>query len=314
MLEILRVAKAMSTLVPEAADDKDFFAHARAAFNQEFEEMNTDIHSLALFLHPLCKKLAVHASIKNRTFDGLCMTALGIAKKWNWTKQRATELVANLRLYFHGTLPFNGSHKDALTYWEGLTISADQYPLKTLAIILFRVVPHSADVERLFSNLGGIHGTKRCNLSVSTFEALGKLRSHYISKAKESRRLSGLPTRRKHAHMHTQSTPGINTETAIIVSDDPVADELCEAVLDTSDGTTELEQAFSSIEAALSEFGKEVDAAWRGGGIEAAKNYELAELESIEKGLLPAPLTKEVEIFAEGSGEGSAWNESDLLK
>ncbi|KAG2368929.1 hypothetical protein BDR07DRAFT_1198175, partial [Suillus spraguei] len=48
-----------------------------------------------------------------------------------------------------------------------------------LAITLFSIVPHAADVERLFSDLGGIQGVKRCNLTVRTFETLGKLRNNY---------------------------------------------------------------------------------------------------------------------------------------
>ncbi|KAG2064222.1 hypothetical protein BDR04DRAFT_1181032, partial [Suillus decipiens] len=57
---------------------------------------------------------------------------------------------------------------------KNLPISAKTYPLKTLAITLFSIVPHAADVERLFSDLGGIQNVKRCNLTVRTFETLGK--------------------------------------------------------------------------------------------------------------------------------------------
>ncbi|KAJ6613697.1 hypothetical protein B0H10DRAFT_1692666, partial [Mycena sp. CBHHK59/15] len=52
-------------------------------------------------------------------------------------------------------------------------------PLKTLAITLFSVVPHAVEVECLFSCLSGIQGVKHCNLTVSTFETLGKLCNNY---------------------------------------------------------------------------------------------------------------------------------------
>jgi hypothetical protein len=53
------------------------------------------------------------------------------------------------------------------------------YPLKTLAITIFSIIPHSAKVEWLFSDLGGIQGVKHCNLTVCTFKTLGKLRNNY---------------------------------------------------------------------------------------------------------------------------------------
>ncbi|CAK5283387.1 unnamed protein product [Mycena citricolor] len=88
------------------------------------------------------------------------------------------------------------------------------HPLTTLAITLFSVVPHSANVERLFSGLSGIQGVKRCNLSVPTFEALGKLRNNYAFHLHQSRVAQGLPVRRQHAHMHTRTHPGIDTSLA----------------------------------------------------------------------------------------------------
>ncbi|KAG1732833.1 hypothetical protein EDB19DRAFT_1246143 [Suillus lakei] len=36
-------------------------------------------------------------------------------------------------------------------------------------------VPHAADVERLFSDMGSTQSPKCCNLSVDTFEALAKI-------------------------------------------------------------------------------------------------------------------------------------------
>jgi hypothetical protein len=41
-------------------------------------------------------------------------------------------------------------------WWENLPISGKPYSLKSLAIMLFSIVPHATDVEQLFVDLGGI--------------------------------------------------------------------------------------------------------------------------------------------------------------
>ncbi|KAG2362535.1 hypothetical protein BDR07DRAFT_1484740 [Suillus spraguei] len=84
---------------------------------------------------------------------------------------------------------------------------------RALAITLLSIVPHAADVERLFSDMGSTQSPKRCNLSVDTLEALAKIRAnlrYHTQKAVAN----GKPTRRRHAHMHTGAQPGINVEIA----------------------------------------------------------------------------------------------------
>lgn len=46
-----------------------------------------------------------------------------------------------------------------------------------MAIALASIVPHAADVERLFSDLGGIQTPRRNNMTVHTMEKTGKIRS-----------------------------------------------------------------------------------------------------------------------------------------
>jgi hypothetical protein len=158
MLELLRVGKVLAELKPDSDEDEGFFKHARAVFNQEFEAMNTEVHLLALFLHSLCKRLAINENESKRTVQAMKRATLKIATQWQWCEADAKGLLKNLEAYFHGTAPFNGSDRNALKYWENLTVSGKNYPLKRLAITLFKIVPHSAEVERLFSNLGGIQG------------------------------------------------------------------------------------------------------------------------------------------------------------
>jgi hypothetical protein len=60
------------------------------------------------------------------------------------------------------------------------------------------------------SDLGGIQSVKQCNLSVETFETLGKLCSNYAFHLYQKNHAAGKPVHHRHAHMHTCATTGIN--------------------------------------------------------------------------------------------------------
>ncbi|KAG2062985.1 hypothetical protein BDR04DRAFT_1111881, partial [Suillus decipiens] len=72
-----------------------------------------------------------------------------------------------------------------------------------------------SDVERLFSDLSGIQSVKRCNLTVCTFETLGKLCNNYSYHIHQHALAAGQLDRRKHAHMHTRNNGGIGTDLAM---------------------------------------------------------------------------------------------------
>jgi hypothetical protein len=107
---------------------------------------------------------------------------------------------------------FVGGHKDALTWWENLPTTAKKNPLKALAITIHYIVPHAAEVECLFLALGGTQSTKQCNLSVSTFETLGKLCANYSHHLYNRDCTAGKPIHHRHAHMHTRTKLGINVD------------------------------------------------------------------------------------------------------
>ncbi|KAG2062609.1 hypothetical protein BDR04DRAFT_1040100, partial [Suillus decipiens] len=65
--------------------------------------------------------------------------------------------------------PFTGGQVDRLAWCENLPVNSDAHPLKAFAIVILSIVPHAAEVEQLFSDLGGTQSAKRCNLSVRTF-------------------------------------------------------------------------------------------------------------------------------------------------
>ena len=86
-----------------------------------------------------------------------------------------------------------------------------------MAIILFSLVSHTADVKCLFSNLGGIQGVQQSQLTVRTFETLGRLHCHYTSLLCNDIERKGQTWRRTQAHTHTHKGGGINTELAIVI-------------------------------------------------------------------------------------------------
>ncbi|KAF7372617.1 DUF659 domain-containing protein [Mycena venus] len=155
MLQLLRCARTMSTVSLEAGDDEGFLTHAKATFDRRFIRIATPIHWLALFLHPLCRKLAVSQASRGHSIEFMIETALTIAKQWKWEKLRAQRLCDGLRRYHQCKFPFAGSKKDAREWWEAIP-AENHEGIRTLAIALVSIVPHSAEVERLFSDLGGI--------------------------------------------------------------------------------------------------------------------------------------------------------------
>ena len=133
----------MSCLELDYDDDLGFWAHAKAVSNQCFHAMNTPIHSLTLFLHPMCQKFAILQVASGRSFQFITKTALEIAHQWGWSEEVAKRLVDNLRQYYMCKEFLAGRQADRLDWWESLLMSARANLLKILATILLSVVPHS---------------------------------------------------------------------------------------------------------------------------------------------------------------------------
>ena len=81
-------------------------------------------------------------------------TALGIAKQWKWTKERATCLGEDLKQYYQCKGPFVGGSKNRPDWWENLLMTANKNPLKAVAITILSIVPHAGEVKHPFSALG----------------------------------------------------------------------------------------------------------------------------------------------------------------
>lgn len=302
MLELIRCARTMTrlVLVPDE-EDVGFWMKAKSVFNRRFHEMDTSVHSLALFLHPLGRRLAISQVANGRTYEQMVKTALEIAKRWRFSKEAAAALAVDLKLYYQGKAPFSGGQSDALEWWDSLPVSGAIHPLKTFAIILFSIVPHAADIERLFSDLGGVQSAKRCRLAVPTFEKLGKLRSNYSYHLTQRAAQDGKPRRRKHAHMHTRPEGGLNVELAEDLERDfawipPMTVAHGDSETDGVDGpesmtVEELEKAFDEFERELQESREAAEASGEvvdGGEVLEGAVYDFDELERVDAGTVPA--------------------------
>ncbi|KAF9231952.1 ribonuclease H-like domain-containing protein, partial [Melanogaster broomeanus] len=211
MLELIRCAKHMSQLQLDPTDDDvGFWQHTKAVFNRRFHTTNTDYHSLALFLHPMCRKLAISQAASGRSVEHMVKIALGISMHWNWKQSKAVALISDIRTYNLGRAPFAGGQADGLVWWENLPVSAEAHPLKAFTITILSIVPHAGEVERLFSALGSTQSPRRCNLSVDTFETLRKVRANLNYHLHLKKTATGQQTQCQHAHMHTRDEPGIN--------------------------------------------------------------------------------------------------------
>ncbi|KAF9455585.1 ribonuclease H-like domain-containing protein [Collybia nuda] len=205
MLQLIWAHHEIIKMQPHEGDDAEFTHHARQVLN---------LHWFALFLHPLCQKLAISSAVHSRKLQDAYRIAADIAFHWEWSRNQAEQLMADIKSYFHGQAPFQGGIKDGREWWKSLLVSATNHPLKALAIKIFSIVPHAAEVERFFSNLGGVQSVKRSQLTIPHLETLGVLRNHYTRKIHEAALKMGKSGRWKHAHMHTQEEAGTDLQRA----------------------------------------------------------------------------------------------------
>jgi hypothetical protein len=190
--------------------------------------------------------------------------------------------------------------------------------LKTLAIVIHTIVPHAADVERLFSDLGGTQSVKHCNLSVETFETLGKLRNNYSYHLYQKDRAAGKPIHHRHAHMHTRKDPGIDTELAKELESTfawvPPLATPAEYADDYLQGPESI--SLDEIEDAFKELEKDVemeimDEAMHGGEVLEGNVYDFEELERVDKGLVLAALDEEISLIDRGGDK--SWDAHELM-
>ncbi|KAJ7617927.1 hypothetical protein FB45DRAFT_756335, partial [Roridomyces roridus] len=206
--------------------------------------------------------------------------------------------------------PATGKNANAKAWWHN--IPNQHVGIKALAIVLHSIVPHSAEVERLFSDLGGTQSARRCNLLVETMEKTGRVRGHLNHTLRERRKASGQSIQRKHAHMHTRTSAGIDTDLAKDL-DCPIT---WIPPLDRPDEITDaqdiVEQAYIDLQTEINEEGS-VDATETGvtGSVTTAGEVvDFAELGRVDRGETTAE-PEGLEIIGEAIAEG--WNIADYM-
>ncbi|KIO32494.1 hypothetical protein M407DRAFT_66689 [Tulasnella calospora MUT 4182] len=322
MLELLRCAREISHLSPaiELGDSLPFSFHAKAAFNREFTKLNTDIHFLALYLHPLCRRLAVSNAPRSRKFKEVCVIAGTLAKKLGWTQNITTKLLSDLQEYHACRPPFTGGTADGAAWWRELPgVSATEHPLKGMALIIFAIVPHTAEVERVFSSLGGFHSPRRSRLSVENLEMLGKLRSHYVGLLHEMGRTKD---RRHHTHSRIPKEPGVdaNLVSRLIqenVTDALDADQAARELREVAEIRAEMDEELTvaDIDRAFAEL--ELEKTTENANtreIDALEVYSMDDLRKVDEGMAPKSVEDDLSaLTAEEGGSTATWNLETLL-
>jgi hypothetical protein len=97
--------------------------HAKHVFNHRFHAMNTDHHVLALYLHPMCCKLATSQVANGQNFEFIVLVALSIVQQWRWDEAEAKSLVHDLKEYHRCTGVFAGVQADTLEWWKQLPVT-----------------------------------------------------------------------------------------------------------------------------------------------------------------------------------------------
>jgi hypothetical protein len=326
VIELLKIARTVNGLVLEPTDNVEWAIDATATFNEEFHTLITGHHILALFLHPLARKLALSQRTYARTFPDICRIALELAARWGWTQNAAEKLVDNLQAYRANRGVFEGGHPNAETWWTNRDLTAEQCPLKAMALILCRIVPHAAEIERLFSDLGKTQGTCRL-LDTSTIRTLGRLRGHYNEVLREKNLLQ----RRRHAHMHTREGGGVDVEAlgSLFLSsttpgnngDGPDA----EATRSEGLAQQQLDAAFAALDHERNEDG---DEGWKEGCPDAEirhmerarfaaarpdQVFDFDELDNVIQGVIPSNDVENIHVHRAPPALSGGWSVESML-
>ena len=126
------------------------------------------------------------------SFSNAIKIALVIAAKWGWSEAAVQRLAQDLWDYHLAKVVYTGGREDGQKWWQELPLSAEEHPIEAMALLIFAIVPHVAELERLFSNLVDQHSKKRNWLGLETLEFLRQLCGHYVNIILKQRVARGL--------------------------------------------------------------------------------------------------------------------------
>ncbi|KAF8991925.1 hypothetical protein BDQ17DRAFT_1432726 [Cyathus striatus] len=233
------------------------------------------------------------ADLHSRTLRDAFGIALCIAEKWGWAQINAEQLLKDIQAYANEEAPFTGSKADAIAWWKSVNIGF--HPIQVFALKMMSIVPHVAEVEHFFSNLGGVQSMKRSQL----YEVA-------IAEGKDPRH--------HHGHMHITSK-GIDTDCADILTESfsipvPLATSFEGSDLDGPEGITmeELDAEFSALEqsAFTAETGDGLSVT-----IPVRDVYDISLIDKICDGQLPT--FQNMVAGADIGNDNSVWDADSLL-
>jgi len=226
----------------------------------------------------------------------------------------ATKLAADIKAYFHAQALFQGGKSDGRDWWKSLLVNVTSHPLKAMAIKLFSIVPHAGEVERFFSNLGGVQSVKCSHLTVSHMETLGMLCNHYTCQLHEAVLAAGKSMHHKHAHMHTQPNGEIDVRQA---------EDLIKAFNWTPlppNFNANLEGLEEMTEEELNEELEKIGSlrpTGEGDGLDVTipmeQVFDTSNLDSIQAGNAPLTIDEELSLNIENAGPCDKWDAASLM-
>ena len=140
-----------------------------------------DVYVLAYFLHPGMRGKGISSGLLPKIAE----TAATMWKIFENGKVRTLKLMSQLMKYKSGDAPYNLPFANDFmspTLWWQTTEDSIGVQLKTLAVTLLSITPHSAACECTFLILGWIHSKSKNRMLISRLEAIGKLYLHYMSR------------------------------------------------------------------------------------------------------------------------------------
>lgn len=125
---------------------------------------------LSIVLHPKYRVSKFNSSAKNISYAHFGQWLIYYYQAWfNETPKR---ILRDYLLYQRELFPFNSEtynqfEENIIDFWESAKGLAPE--LSKLALHLFGICVNAASVERLWSNMGFLHSTRRNKLHVSIF-------------------------------------------------------------------------------------------------------------------------------------------------
>ena len=107
--------------------------------------------------------------------------------KKNHSNEKVAQMIGQLANFKCGegcfSTKYSSSYAHPKIWWQMIDDSNDY--LKSLAIKLLSITPHSVTCERTFSMLGFLYGKRRQSLNLKTIEMIAKIRYYLFSNVKK---------------------------------------------------------------------------------------------------------------------------------